>query len=42
MGLTAELINAGLDEIAAREPAIARALQLAGYPEPRSRMRGSG
>ena len=40
MGLTAEQINAGLDEIAAREPAIARALQLAGYPEPRIRERG--
>jgi DNA-3-methyladenine glycosylase II len=30
MGLTAEQINAGLDAIAAREPAIARALSLAG------------
>ena len=40
MGLTAEQINAGLDEIATREPAIARALQLAGYPEPRIRERG--
>jgi DNA-3-methyladenine glycosylase II len=37
MGLTAEQINAGLDEIAAREPAIARALSLAGYPPPRVR-----
>ena len=40
MGLTAEQINAGLDEVAAREPAIARALQLAGYPPPRIRDRG--
>ena len=40
MGLTAEQINAGLDAIAAREPAIARALELAGYPEPRIRERG--
>ncbi|MXP41690.1 DNA-3-methyladenine glycosylase 2 family protein [Altererythrobacter soli] len=40
MGLTAEQINAGLDAVAAREPAIARALQLAGYPEPRIRERG--
>ena len=32
MGLTAEQINAGLDAVAAREPAIARALELAGYP----------
>jgi DNA-3-methyladenine glycosylase II len=40
MGLTAEQINAGLDEIAAREPAIARALALAGYPPPRVRPTG--
>jgi len=40
MGLTAEQINAGLDVIAAREPAIARALSLAGYPPPRVRARG--
>jgi DNA-3-methyladenine glycosylase II len=40
MGLTAEQINSGLDEIAAREPAIARALQLAGYPPPRIRPPG--
>jgi DNA-3-methyladenine glycosylase II len=40
MGLTAEQINTGLDEIAAREPAIARALQLAGYPPPRIRPPG--
>jgi DNA-3-methyladenine glycosylase II len=40
MGLTAEQINAGLDHVAAREPAIARAVQLAGYPPPRIRARG--
>ena len=40
MGLTAEQINAGLDEVAAREPAIARALRLAGYPPPRIRPTG--
>jgi DNA-3-methyladenine glycosylase II len=40
MGLTAEQINAGLDAVAAREPAIARALRLAGYPPPRLRDRG--
>jgi DNA-3-methyladenine glycosylase II len=40
MGLTAEQINSGLDEIAAREPAIARALQVAGYPPPRIRPTG--
>ena len=40
MGLQAETIRDGLDAIAAREPAIARALALAGYPEPRIRQRG--
>jgi DNA-3-methyladenine glycosylase II len=40
MGLTAEQINAGLDAVAAREPAIARALSLAGYPPPRIRPPG--
>jgi len=40
MGLPAETLNAGLDAIAASEPAIARALALAGYPEPRIRERG--
>ena len=40
MGLSAEAIRAGLDSIAAREPAIARALTLAGYPEPRIRPTG--
>jgi DNA-3-methyladenine glycosylase II len=41
MGLTAAQINSGLDAIAAREPAIARAVQIAGYPPPRIRDRGS-
>ena len=40
MGLTAEQLNGGLDVIAAREPAFARALAIAGYPEPRIRSRG--
>ncbi|MEO6094041.1 MAG: DNA-3-methyladenine glycosylase 2 family protein [Novosphingobium sp.] len=40
MGLEAEAIREGLDAIAAREPAIARALAVAGYPEPRIRERG--
>ena len=40
MGLTAQQIKAGLDEVASREPAIARALEIAGYPEPRVRETG--
>jgi DNA-3-methyladenine glycosylase II len=40
MGLSAETIREGLDAIARREPAIARALGLAGYPEPRIRDTG--
>lgn len=40
MGLNAEAIREGLDTIAGREPAIARALELAGYPEPRIRDTG--
>lgn len=40
MGLTAEQLTAGLDAVAAREPAIARALAIAGYPETRIRDRG--
>ena len=40
MGLPADALRAGLDTIAAREPAIARALQIAGYPEPRIRATG--
>lgn len=42
MGLEAETLRAGLDAIASQEPAMARALALAGYPEPRIRERGYG
>jgi DNA-3-methyladenine glycosylase II len=40
MGLSAERIAAGLDAVAAKEPAIAAALERAGYPEPRLREAG--
>lgn len=40
MGLSANALKLGLDEIAAREPAMARALERAGYPEPRIRATG--
>jgi len=40
MGLAASAIKAGLDSVAAQEPAFARALTVAGYPEPRIRERG--
>jgi len=40
MGLSAEQIAAGLDAVAAQEPAIAAALARAGYPEPRIREAG--
>ncbi len=40
MGLSAEAIREGLDAIAKREPGMARALALTGYPEPRIRERG--
>jgi DNA-3-methyladenine glycosylase II len=40
MGLSAAAIREGLDAIAAREPGIARALEIAGYPEPRIRPTG--
>lgn len=40
MGLSAEAIQSGLDAIAAAEPRMARALEIAGYPEPRIRTRG--
>ena len=42
MGLSAEQIKQGLDAVAAIEPGIARALDKAGYPEPRIRERGHG
>jgi len=38
--LDAAAIRDGLDAIAAREPAIARAIERTGYPEPRIRERG--
>lgn len=40
MGLSAEQIKHSLDAVAAIEPGIARALEKAGYPEPRIRDRG--
>lgn len=40
MGLSAQQIKQGLDSVAAVEPGIARALERAGYPEPRIRERG--
>ena len=40
MGLTSDQITTSLDWLAAREPAIARALERCGYPEPRIRERG--
>ncbi len=40
MGLSSDAIRAGLDALAAREPALARAIERAGYPEPRIRDRG--
>lgn len=40
MGLAADQIREGLDLLAAREPAMAAALERAGYPEPRIRPRG--
>ena len=40
MGLTAEAIKGGLDALAAIEPALGRALDRVGYPEPRIRAPG--
>jgi len=40
MGLSSDALREGLDAIAAIEPGIARALAVAGYPEPRLRERG--
>lgn len=40
MGLTAQQLHQGLDAVAAREPGIARALGIAGYPKPLIRQRG--
>jgi DNA-3-methyladenine glycosylase II len=40
MGLTAEQLRAGLDALAAVEPAFARGIARVGYPAPRIRARG--
>jgi DNA-3-methyladenine glycosylase II len=40
MGLTSEQLREGLDAVAGREAGIARALEKAGYPEPRLRPTG--
>jgi DNA-3-methyladenine glycosylase II len=40
MGLSADAIREGLDAVASKEPGMARALGIAGYPEPRIRPRG--
>jgi len=40
MGIGADAIRDGIDAVAAHEPAFARALELAGYPEPRIRPTG--
>ena len=40
MGLTARQIRDGLDAVAAGDPRVARALEIAGYPEARIRERG--
>jgi DNA-3-methyladenine glycosylase II len=40
MGIAAEALTASLEELAARDPAIAVALAASGYPEPRSSERG--
>lgn len=42
MGLSAAAIQHGLDAVAGIEPGFARALAVAGYPEPRIRERGYG
>ncbi|KPF78193.1 DNA glycosylase [alpha proteobacterium AAP81b] len=41
MGLSADQLRAGLDQIAAAEPRIAAAIARIGYPEPRIRDRGA-
>ena len=40
MGLTADQIAASLDALGEREPAVAQAVAVAGYPQPRIRERG--
>ncbi|NBC36833.1 DNA-3-methyladenine glycosylase 2 family protein [Novosphingobium sp. FSY-8] len=41
MGLSAAQLQAGIDAVAAITPGVARALERAGYPEPRIRPRGA-
>jgi DNA-3-methyladenine glycosylase II len=40
VGISADQLKASLDALAAQEPRMARALEIAGYPEPRLRQRG--
>ena len=40
MGMNTDAIRAGLDHLARQEPGLARALEIAGYPEARSRPTG--
>jgi DNA-3-methyladenine glycosylase II len=42
MGLNEGQLKAGIDAVAAMEPGFARAVEVAGYPEPRIRPRGYG
>ena len=42
MGLSAAQLKHGIDAVAAMEPGFARAVEAAGYPEPRIRPRGYG
>ena len=42
MGLSEGQLKAGLDAVAEMEPGFAKALEVAGYPEPRIRPRGYG
>ena len=42
MGLSAAQLKQGLDAVAKLEPGFARAIKVAGYPEPRIRPRGYG
>lgn len=42
MGLSAAQLKQGLDAVAKLEPGFARAIEVAGYPEPRIRPRGYG
>src|SRR3546814_11351656 len=42
LGLTSEELREGLDRVATIEPAVARALERVGYPEPRTSAPGYG